>query len=159
MPCNINVQNIADAIVEWSVPGIGEITGFADGADAISIEWADEGKNTMKVSADGSTGTLSANNRTNGMVKIKLNPGSPFVDLLRQIWQNHRALHGLMSVVNTATGEAHMLECAALETVPSVQIGSEAPDEYEFPFLFLRSSSTPSAAAALRIQASASVVV
>lgn len=144
--CNIQVQNIADALVEWEP--IGEIRGFADGTDSISIEWADEGKNTMKVSADGTSGTLSANNRTNGMVKLKLNPGSPYVHQLRQIWQNDRTAHGTMSIVNTATGEAHILECTALETVPPVTVGSEAADEYEFPFLFLRSTSTPSAASA-----------
>lgn len=157
MTCNINIQNIADAIVEWEP--VGEITGFADGEDAIAIEWADEGKNTMKVSADGTTGTLSANNRTNGMVKLKLNPGSPFVQVLRQTWQNARTTIGTMSITNVATGESHLLECAALETVPPVNIGSEAPDSYEFPFLFLRSTSTPSAAAASRIQAGISVTV
>ena len=157
MNCNLNVQNIADAIVEWAP--VGEITGFADGADSISIEWAEEGKNTMKVAADGSTGTLSANNRTNGMLKLKLNPGSPFVDLFRQIWQNNRTTHGTASVTNVATGESHLLECAALEFVPAVQIGSEAPDDYEFTFLFLRSTSTPSVAAASRIQAGVAVTV
>lgn len=157
MNCNLNIQNIADAIVEWAP--VGEITGFADGADAISIEWADEGKNTLKVSADGSTGTLSANNRTNGTLKVKLNPGSPFVHLLRQVWQNSRTTHGTASVTNVATGESHLLECAALEMVPAVQIGSEAPDDYEFSFLFLRSTSTPSAAAASRIQAGASISI
>lgn len=152
MTCNINVQNIADAVVEWEP--VGEITGFADGEDAISIEWADEGKNTMKVSADGTTGTLSANNRTNGTLMLKLNPGSPFIDRFRQIWQNARTTHGQMSVTNLSTGESHLLECAALEFIPAVMIGSEAPDEYEFPFLFLRSTSTPSEAAAASIRAS-----
>lgn len=157
MTCNINVQNIADAIVEWGP--VGEITGFGDGDDSVSIEWAEEGKNTMKVSADGTTGTLSANNRTNGMVKIKLNPGSPYVHVLRQIWQNARTTHGPMSITNVATGESHLLECTALEFVPNVNVGSEAVDNYEFPFLFLRSSSTPSEAAASRIQAGISVTV
>lgn len=159
MTCNITVQNIADALVEWAVPSVGEITGFADGTDSISIEWADEGKNTLKASADGTTGTLSANNRTNGMVKLKLNPGSPYVGVLREIWQNNRTLHGTMTIVNTATGEAHLLECTALEFVPNVSLGSEAPDEYEFPFLFLRSSSTPSQASAGLIGASAAISV
>lgn len=159
MTCNITVQNISDAIVEWAVPGIGEITGFADGTDSVSIEWDEEGKNIMKRSADGTTGTLSANSRSGGMVKIKLNPGSPMVDSLRQVWQNNRTVHGPMNIVNTATGEAHMLECTALEFVPNASFGTEAVDEYEFPFLFLRSSSTPSQAAASRIQASASITI
>lgn len=159
MTCNVVVLSLADAIVEWAVPGVGEITGFADGSEAIVIEWADEGKNTMRVAADGSTGTLSANQRTNGKAMIKLNPGSPYVDILRQVWQNNRTTHGPLNIVNSATGEAHMLECAALETVPKVAMGSEAPEEYEFPFLFLRSVSTPSTASASRIQAGASITL
>lgn len=158
MTCNITIQNIADAIVTWE-PLQGEITGFADGTDSITIEWSDDGKNTMKASSDGTSGTLSANNRTNGMVKLKLNPGSPFVDIFRQIWQNDRTTHGMMTITNAATGESHMLECTALEFVPAVTIGSTAPDEYEFPFLFLRSNSTPSVASAQRIQAGAGIGV
>ena len=157
MPCQINVQNIADAIVEWSP--VGEITGFADGTDSISIEWADDGKNQMKVAADGTTGTLSANNRTNGMVKLKLNPGSPFVDILRQVWQNSRTTHGPMNITNISTGESHLLECTALEFVPSVTIGSEAPDDYEITILIHRSTSTPSIASAAPVQAGLSITV
>jgi hypothetical protein len=155
MVCNVTIQNIADAIVEWEP--LGELTGFADGEDSIMIEWAEEGKNTLKVSADGQNGTLSANNRTNGMVKLKFNPGSPFIDRLRQIWQNNRTLHGPLSITNMSTGESHLMECAALEFVPPVMLGSEAPDNYEFPFLFLRSSSTPSQAAQSQIRASITI--
>jgi hypothetical protein len=157
MVCNIAVQNIADAMVEWDP--IGEITGFADGEDSISVEWSEEGENSMKVAADGSTGTISANERRNGMVKLMLNPGSPYVDVLRQVWQNARTTLGNMNITNTATGESHLLECTVLKFIPNVMMGSEAPDSYEFMFLFLRSTSTPRASAASRIQVGASITI
>jgi hypothetical protein len=91
------------------------------------------------------------------MVKIKLNPGSPFVHRLRQIWQNARTTEGLMSITNAATGESHLLECCFMEFVAAVNMGSEAVDDYEFSFLFLRSTSTPSQAGASSIQASVTI--
>ena len=71
MPCdNIQVFSATGGVLEWEP--IGEITGFADGQDAISIQWADDGKNKKKVSSDGQSGTLSINERYDGMLVIKL---------------------------------------------------------------------------------------
>lgn len=139
--CNVNVHSITNALVEWDV--VGEIDGFAEDTFSVEIEYADEGATKMKVAADGKFGTISANARTNGMVTLKLDPGSPFVGVFVDLWHTDRTQRGEMSVTDVETGESWMLTCAVMEKLPNMGRGTEVPDSHDFPFLFLRSDYTP----------------
>lgn len=138
---NIQVFNAVSGLMEWD--GFGEITGFADGQDAISINWDDAGKNKKKVSSDGQSGTLSINNRTDGVLTIKLQPGSAARGVLQQRWFEDRTQMGDLTFSDTDTGESFTLCNAALEGPAQYDRGSEVPDSYDFMFLFFSSDYTP----------------
>lgn len=143
MACDITIHSIANALLEWQVGGVGEITGLADGENSIEIEPSDDGQNTMKVSADGKAGSISGNARTNGKVTVKLEPGSPFVDVLTNIWQMDRFTRGPMIATDVETGKSFAMECAVLENLPTQGFGSEQSDSIDFVFLYKSMTVTP----------------
>ena len=141
MTCELTVHSIANALVEWSP--LGEITGLADGNDSVNIEPSDEGENSMKVSADGRSGTISGNARTNGECTVKLNPGSPFVDVLANIWQSNRFTRGVLTVTDVETNKSYAMECAVLKNMPATTFGAEVADSVDFVFLYKSMTFTP----------------
>lgn len=141
MTCDIQVNSISNALITWEP--IGEIQGFADGELSVEITPSDDSANTMKVSSDGAFGTISGNSKTDGAVTIKLQPGSPYVGLLTDLWHQDKFSRGTMTVVDAETGEAWELICTVMENIPAMGRGSEVPDSYDFPFLYRQSVYTP----------------
>lgn len=140
--CDIQVNSIANALVNWEP--YGEIQGFADGELSVEIATSDESANTMKVSSDGLSGTISGNNKTNGTVTLKLQPGSIHVGQLTDIFHRNKFTRGTMTVADVETGETWELQCTVMENLPPMGRGSEVPDSYDFPFLYRQSVYTPS---------------
>jgi hypothetical protein len=151
MGCDINVHSIANALIEWEP--IGEITGLADGSDSVNIEPSDDGQNTMQVSADGRSGTLSGNARTNGQCTVKLAVGSPFVDVLANVWQTNRFTRGTLTVTDVETNKSYAMECATLQNMPATAYGSEVADSVDFVFLYKSMTFTPGLSAVNAIAA------
>lgn len=146
MSCTgILIHSIADVLVTWEP--VGDITGFADGDSVIEIQPSDEGQNQMKVSADGASATLSGNNKRNGKIVIKLQPGSSMIDYLTELWQQDRRTMGLMVVANIRNGKTYAMDCAVLENLPNMSIGDEPADSIDFTFLYKTLTTTPGAAA------------
>lgn len=143
MTCDVLIHSIANALLTWEP--IGEITGFADGDASIQIEPSDEGQNSMKVSADGRSATISGNAKRNGKVTVKLVPGSPYVDILSNLWQSDKFARGMMVAADVETGKTYAMECAVLENLPASGMGSEAADSIDFVFLYKALEITPSA--------------
>ena len=143
MTCEIQVHSISDMLVEWTPVGV--ITGFADGSDSIKNNPSPDGETKMNVSADGRFGTIVGNNRTNGELMIKLNSGSSFVGILRDLWHTNRFARGEMNVTNLITGESWGLECAVQKMDPSYGIGTDGASDGEFMFLYQSTSYTPAA--------------
>lgn len=150
--CNINVYSITAALVEWEP--VGEIDGFAEDTFAVEIDFSDEQSNKMRVSSDGRHGTITANNRTNGMVTLKLDPSSPFVGILTNVWQTDRTQRGVMTVTDVESGESWSMSCTVMESLPNMGRGTETPTSFDFPFLFLSNDYTPPAAAVARLSQS-----
>lgn len=143
--CDIQVNSIANALVDWEPTG--EIQGFADGELSVEIEPSDEAGNTMKVASDGRYGTISGNEKTSGKVTLKLQPGSPYVSILLDLWHRNKFSRGTMSVVDIETGESWELLCTVMENIPPTGRGSEVPDSFDFPFLYRQSVYTPTTSA------------
>jgi hypothetical protein len=141
MTCNIKIHSIANVLVTWGP--LGELSGFAEGDDAISIEPSDNGQNSMKISADGKSGSISGNARTNGECMIKFEPGATDLIRIRNLWQSNRFALGPLTVVDVETGEAHVMECALVENNAPIKIGSEAANETEIKFLYKSLLTTP----------------
>jgi len=128
-------------LLEWDP--IGEITGFADGTDSVSIEFDDSIKNELMVDAAGVSGTIAVNNKTMGKITVKLQVGSAMRSVLQDSWFNNRVRRGAGSFTDTNTGENYEFGCMLLEGPAKYDRGSKVPDNYEFVFLFAGAEYTP----------------
>lgn len=142
MTCNVNIHSIANALLTWEP--IGEITGFANGDAAVEIAPSDEGANTMKVSADGRSASIGGNAKRNGKVTVKLEPGSAYIDILANLWQSDKFARGLMTCTDVETGKSYAMECAILENLPTLSMGSAPVDSVDYMFLYKVLTVTPS---------------
>ena len=131
---DILVFAAGDFIVEWE--GYGQIDGFADGSDSVSIELDGSADVTFKASADGTSGTLNVNNKTDGVAMLKLAAGSAHLGALRRSFLRNKARRGALSITSTSTGESYNFGCAGLQKMINFASGSEAADSYDIPFWF-----------------------
>lgn len=146
--CNVEIHSISNALVTWEPLAGLQITGFANSELSVEIAPSDEGDNKLMVAADGLSGTVSVNGKTNGEVTLKLFPGSPYVGVLNQIWHADKVSGtlsvGELVVANLQTGKTDALGCAHLKNVPTTGEGSEVPESYDFVFNYVRREYVPS---------------
>lgn len=135
-------------LVDWqsedgSNQGYGLIDGFADGSDAFSIDLAGDTEVKFKASGDGKSGTISFNDRSDGVMTLKLNAGSPHLSRLRNIFLNQRGRRGPLALTSSTSGESYNFGCAGIQKMPVFQGGSEAPDSIDVMFWFSSLDYTP----------------
>ncbi len=129
----IEVIASGDLLLTWEP--VGEIKGFADGSDAFMFEPNDETRVTLNMASDGSGGSISGNQRNDGIVTVKLKPGVLSAETLWNIWYNgDKFTKGTMTATSIRNGRTFTFDCAGLSIVPGWQMGDEAPDSYDFEF-------------------------
>lgn len=131
---DILVFAAGDFIVEWE--GYGLMSGWADGNDSVAIELDGGTEVTFKASSDGQSGTLSVNNRTDGIAMLKFAAGSPHIGALRRSFLTNKARRGQLSITSPTTGESYNFGCAGIKKFANFLAGSEAADSFEVPFWF-----------------------
>lgn len=141
MTCSVTIRSIAGLIVDWEP--FGEIAGFAEGDSVVQIDPDDDNDTELEVSSDGRFGQLTGNNKTNGELTIMLHQASPYAAALRQLYYRNRFASGRMTIVNTNTGETHVMNCVTLKNLPATNIGTEGNGGDEFMFTYLSKDETP----------------